>query len=274
MFTFGVSCLLAWTPLTVAAQIDATTRAHRDLTAAFIVGGRVAEIAVKPGAMVKAGQVLARLDDALAMAALDLARLEATSDVAVRVARTRLEIARIELRRLKATSPGSAESQLAEADVNLAELVVQQAEGQQELAKARFRQAQVHHEQHTLRAPFAGVVERVFAGAGQVLADQAPVLRLVHDEVLWIDADVPTDLTYNLRVGAAVKIVPKTSESDVTLAGRVMHLSSVVDAQTDTRRVRLSVTHGGKLLTGAHVSLHLSQTVADTGQGPETVHAN
>ena len=48
---------------TSSAQIDAVTKARDDRSLAFLQGGKVVEIPVKPGSLVKANDVLMILED-------------------------------------------------------------------------------------------------------------------------------------------------------------------------------------------------------------------
>jgi RND family efflux transporter MFP subunit len=135
-------------------------RAARRAELGFAVAGRVAAVAVEVGDAVRAGQVLARLDEQplraqLAAAAAEQARAEAQQAEA-RQRWQRLSTAR------QAGAASAAEAGAAQAELATAEAALQAAQAQRALAAWQLEQA-------TLRAPMAGVV-----GARQLEPGRAP----------------------------------------------------------------------------------------------------
>ena len=260
------SAALLWSSTGVLGQFDATTRAAQDVTMAFTVSGRIAALRVKPGAKVQAGQVLIELDDAEQRAAVALRRLEADSDIGLRLATQRLELEKIEQQRFEQRadrkSAESLDSTAAQAAYQLANLELEQAQMRIEQAKLQLRLAEARLDQFALRAPFDGIVERIDASTGQVVNSQTPILRLLQSDELWIDANVPTEQTYDLNTGSSVWVRAKRGDQPAPIEGRIETLSSVVDPQTDTRLVRVKVPNRGELLVGAHVTVAFAPPAA------------
>jgi RND family efflux transporter MFP subunit len=249
------SAALLWAVTSAAGQYDATTHAPQDVTLAFTVPGRVATLRVPVGAKVEAGQVLAELDDTEQRARVELRRLAAGSDVALRLATQRLALATIEGKRARRKDAKSLESIAAQAARDLANLELEQSQLQMDQARLELRLAEARLEQFTLRAPFDGTVERIDLAPGQAVDPQRPILRLIRSEELWIDANVPTERTHDLQTGASAWVTSKGVGDTAPIEGRIESLSSVIDPKTDTRRVRVKIANSDGLLVGAHVTV-------------------
>ncbi len=263
--------LLGGGAATALGQFDATTKAPHDVELAFSISGRIASIKVEPGMTVEAGQTLIELDDQGHQAQLELDRLQAESDVQVRVAQQRLELAKLDeqrfKQRVKHKSAERIEYQQAQAARKLAELELEQARQQHKQAEQRFRLAKARHDQYALRAPTDGTIERVFASQGQLVNAGQPIVRLLQNQTLWVDAAVPTEQTYDLSVGNPAWVLPQQPYYDQPIEGRIIHLAQVIDAETDTRRVRVQIPNEIGLLVGAYVTV----TFQDPSLAPPTL---
>ncbi|MEE9212609.1 MAG: efflux RND transporter periplasmic adaptor subunit [Phycisphaeraceae bacterium] len=237
---------------TALGQFDATTKAPHDVELAFSISGRIASIKVEPGMTVEAGQTLIELDDQGHQAQLELDRLQAESDVQVRVAQQRLELAKLDEQRSKQLIQSAERTQAAR---KLAELELEQARQQHKQAEQRFRLAKARHDQYALRAPTDGTIERVFASQGQLVNAGQPIVRVLQNQTLWVDAAVPTEQTYDLSVGSPAWVLPQQPYYDQPIEGRIIHLAQVIDAETDTRRVRVQIPNEIGLLVGAYVTV-------------------
>jgi len=126
---------------------------------------------------------------------------------------------------------------------------------QMDQARLELRLAEARLEQFTLRAPFDGTVGRLDVSTGQVVDSQNPILRLIRSEELWIDANIPTERTYELGTGSSAWVTSKSGNDAAPIEGRIESLSSVIDPKTDTRLVRVKIQNLGGLLVGAHVTV-------------------
>lgn len=201
-------------------QIRATQRA--DL--AFPVSGKVAEVLVEAGDVVRAGQVLARLD-ALPFSAQaaatsgDVARAEAAFTEAQRRAE-RLEAAR----KADAVSPGEITAMVAE--LAAANALLRNARAQRDLADWSQQQA-------VLRAPFDGFVASRKVEAGQAIGPGVPAMVIdgAGRELLVV---LPGDIA--LKSGQEVRLRDGKAE----LASRVLRMEGRLDA-SGVRTAYLSV---------------------------------
>jgi RND family efflux transporter MFP subunit len=177
-----------WVPGSVVSRDDARI--------ASAAAGRVIEI-VEVGTVVKAGQRLAKLDDA----ALRLRLAEARA-LAAR-AQAQRELAASQQARLTKLASGNA---VAQTQLDEARAQLQIASG--DLASAEARSHSIEHElaESELRAPFDGVVSERFVQRGEYLQVGAAVAHLVDTGHLEARVLAPLALAPRVRVGDDVSV--------------------------------------------------------------------
>jgi RND family efflux transporter MFP subunit len=150
-------------------DIDGTIEPVRKATLAAQVGGNVMQLAVKAGAAVKAGQLIARIDERDAAAAL------ARSDAGVAQAQAELANARMNAERTRDLRAKGFISQAA----------LDSAETQFKAAQAGLRQAQAARSQAALArgfsnvlAPFDGIVLATHLDVGDLAAPGRPIVTI------------------------------------------------------------------------------------------------
>lgn len=134
------------------------------------VSGVVAEVAVKLGDKVRKGQVLARLDPAIYRARVDEAKAEELGAAAGEAeAKRNLDRAQQLYRRTVSSTT----------ELEAAQLRYARAQSALGVARAHLAIAQTHLAQATLRAPFDGVISKLAAAPGMVVAAQCDPATLV-----------------------------------------------------------------------------------------------
>lgn len=245
-----------------AGDVDGTVRAIYDAELAFAIPGSLVDVAVSPGDRVEAGAVLARLDDRLVRAEFELAQLTATSDASLRLARERLELARLTDQE-SARGPAAvvrSEDQKSQVALRIAEAEVLRQQALIEQARREAAVAAARQAQHVLKAPVAGVVERVLASAGQHAEAGEPMVRLLTPERLLVEANVPSDRASDLRQGTAVVLYPKSGDARrdrEPIRGTIAYVAGTLDPQTDSRFIRVELQGQPNLLPGSFVSIDL-----------------
>lgn len=170
---------------------------RREADIGFRAGGRIAARLVDVGAMVAAGQELARLDPA------DLA-------LAVRAAEADLAAAEAEARRARADAGRSRRlltaGHVAAAFDDQRQATARSAEERAAAAQAALDLARNRLDHTILRAPAAGVVTTLLAEAGQVVAEGQPVMRIADPAERELLVQVPEGALPGLA-GAAAEAV-------------------------------------------------------------------
>jgi RND family efflux transporter MFP subunit len=237
--------------------LSASVRPRIESDLAFRAGGKVIARLVDVGQVVKAGQVLARIDANDYQLGLDAAR-EQVRAAEVDATQSASDAARF--RRLLSDGSISAadvERQQAKADAASARL----AQSKQQLALATNRVGYT-----TLVSPFDGVVTAIRIESGQVVAEGQPVLSVARPGELEIVADIPETLTGTLRSYAASMQIANSEEH---LPLRLRELSPSASQQTRTFRARYAIDGRAArtLQIGMTAELHLSRS----GQAPSAL---
>lgn len=206
------------------------------------IEGVLRKLEVREGTRVAKGQVLAQLDDTLARAAVDAARFAAKNRTAIDHARADLDFAKQKLERLEKVGKSIPAMILEEARAKQmqADAALQSAIAAQHQAELNLRVELARLERCTIRAPFAGVVTRVFANPGATLTTSRELIQLVSLDTLHVDMHLPlsqfgklhTGKIYRLEAGAPAKR---------RLEGRLVFIDPMLDAATRTLRCRFLI---------------------------------
>ncbi|RTM03914.1 MAG: efflux RND transporter periplasmic adaptor subunit [Hyphomicrobiales bacterium] len=236
---------------TVSAWQEATIGAEES-------GLRLTDVLVKEGDHVKAGDVVARLDDSLLKAQL------AEQKAAVAQAQATLDSARSAAARadkLLASNAVSAETAEDKATaVKTGKAGVDQAE-----AAAERLQAQL--DRTTIRAPFDGIVSSKPAVAGSIVQAGTELMKIIRDGRLEVGVLVPEKDLAGISVGQAANIVDASGRA---FSGSVSSIAETVNATTRLATVYVAVGEGSGLKPGmfARVTIETAAsqqlTVAET----------
>lgn len=214
--------------------------------------GRITKIAVEPGDIVQAGQILVMLEDAGSRFALEQANLSkpqadlvlAAREIDLAQARTLLDRAEI-LAARGATSKQALDD--ARTATDRASNAVAQARQSADSARLAIRIAEERVEELSVRAPFAGTVTRLDAHVGDmVLArldsvlERQSLLTLTDTKSLVIDADVAETTIAALKPGLRGQAV-LDGFPDQPFAVAILRLAPVVSAEKGTVSLRLSL---------------------------------
>jgi multidrug efflux system membrane fusion protein len=202
----------------------------RDATLAPQVAGLLQAVPVREGQSVRAGEVLARVDGASlddALRAAEAAERRAEADAAFRktvAERTRTLV-----------DKGVASRQDAESDeAAVVSADAAQAEASSALATARRRRGWAE-----VRAPFEGVVVRVFRRAGESVdgTPATPVIQVASPTGAQVAAEATAEMLARLLIDQPAEVTPKGS-TGAALAAHVLRLAHAVDNATGSGEVR------------------------------------
>lgn len=233
-------------------ELDGTLEPVKQATVAAQVGGNVLSRSVKAGDRVKAGQVLARIDERSSAAGL------AQSDAAVAQAETQLRQARTDLNRTKELRTQGYVSQAAQDN---AETMVKAAEAGLAQAQAGRSQAALARSFTSVTAPFDGLVLATFVEAGDLAAPGRAVLTVYAPGALRAVVQVPASLAAQAR--SAGKIEVQLPEGQwVTPVKRVDLPTADPVAQTVEWRLDLNAADSALGLPGQAVRVRFAGAAA------------
>jgi RND family efflux transporter MFP subunit len=197
------------TQLTAAGYVDSERRS----TIAPKIPGKLVEVAVKEGEHVDEGEVLARLDDADARAALQQAQAQTRAAEAqaggARAVRAKAKRDLDQMSRLAEAGAVSRTALLdAESQARSASAGEQSALAQVRAAEDAAEQARIRLDSTVVRAPFAGTVSKKLADEGAVLAPAAVsdvnvggIVELVDLGALNVEAELSEDRLSSVHEG-------------------------------------------------------------------------
>jgi RND family efflux transporter MFP subunit len=225
---------------------------RRRATVAAKITARVEEIYAEEGMRVKAGQILARLDDLDARARLNSvvadrdAAAAALGDLQVNLANAERELKRTEELWQRKFVADQARDQVRTA-VEILRARLQLAREQVDAQDARVRVARQDLENHTVRAPFAGVIVSKDAQRGEMVSPvsagggftRTGIATIVDMGSLEIEVDVNESYIARVKVGQAVT-ASLDAYPDWPIPGKVRTVIPTADRQKATVKVRVT----------------------------------
>jgi RND family efflux transporter MFP subunit len=198
-------------PLTQTVPALGRFVARQSGPVAALVGGPVAEVLVEVGDRVAKGDVLVRLSTEISVGHRNLREAELREkQAALETARAQARLASLELRRLENLKKSAAFSQARYED-KVAEVAryrseVAEADAAVVHAAANLALAELDLARADIRAPYNGVAVALHATEGAYVTTGAPVVSLVNDESLEIEADVSAARLSGLAPGREIGI--------------------------------------------------------------------
>lgn len=207
------------------------------------VQGVISEVLVDRGAIVKQGEVVARLESGVEQAELNIAKARADNDSTVQSDRAKVEFQRRksdrskELRKSEATTISTAEE--AETAEKVAEGDLREAEVNQQLAQLDVARSNEMLALRTIRSPINGVVVERTLGPGEYVgSDQTHLLTIAEVDPLYVEVYLPVTLFGRIRVGMPGEVFPEIGGH---YAARVTVVDPIYDAASATIGVRLEL---------------------------------
>ncbi len=216
---------------------EGVVEAVRQSAIAAQVPGRIVQMRVRAGDIVKQGQVLVRLD---ARAAADQL---ASSQAQVAAAQAQLESARREFDRNRRLYE---KRYISQAAMEQAETQFKAAEAQ---ARATLAQAGVASTQSTyaiLTAPFGGIVASVAAEIGDLASPGVPLLTLYDPAQMRVVAPLPEGHVPLLAPGKPVTLLVAAGGHTRPVEATALTVLPTANPSTHTRDVRLELPLGDK----------------------------
>ena len=206
--------------------------------------GILAEVAVGRGDRVKQGDLLARLDAELERLTAELAKLRADSDVEVRSRVAQLAFRRRDTQRLSDLQAKNAvpetEFDKAKVETQLAQLSVEAAKKDREIAAVERLRAQESLSRRSIRSPVDGIVEEVVLSPGEYVHKQVSLMTIAAIDPLYVEVYVPVSAFGRITKGMRAVVTPEdpvggTYDAEVTV------VDPVFDPASRTFGVRLEL---------------------------------
>lgn len=238
------------------SEIYAIAKPSYDAVLTFPISGTVDEVLVKDGDRVTKGQLLARLDDSVENAQLEQLKAKAESTIEVDAAAARLEQSKSDLKKIEeAAKKGAAsprEVEHARLDVKIGELSLKLAEFEHGQNARKYEQMKRQIDRMRLQSVVRGIVESVLVEKGETVTIQEnEVARILIIDPLRVDAPVPLGLARTLKIGGRATI--SFLDREVRLKGRIIYVSPLAEAASNTVRVRIETPNPDHYKAGQQV---------------------
>jgi RND family efflux transporter MFP subunit len=222
-------------------RVDAngTVGAWRDVPVGAETGGLTAvEVNVDEGSRVREGELLVKLNDRVLQAQVRQQQAAVASAEAV------LAQQQAALNRSEALAK---QGFLAKANLDTAIANEKTAAAQVDTARAALSETQTKLDQTNIRAPVAGLVSARTVVKGQIVAAGAELLRIVRDDQLELNAQIPEADLPLVHAGQAAQV---SDEQGHTATGRIRIVAPQVDTQSRLALARITLPVGGGFSSG------------------------
>ena len=226
-------------PISAFIETNGTLEAEREVDIVARTGGPLVALNTEEGVQVRAGEVLAQIDELEARAQVEISR------VALQDAETAYE-------RAKASLENAIVSQE----------VYDQAFSAFESAKAQLAGSEIQLGYTRITAPFDGLIIQRAVKFGETVTAGQQLFRISDFDPLLCVIGVPERDLARLSIGQPA-ILQVEAFPDEQFRGRVLRISPVVDAATGTIRVTLEVNRQGRLSPGMFAGVRLVTDVRE-----------
>lgn len=194
-------------------SVQGNVETEKDVLLNAEMGGLVTNVYVKSGDKVSAGQVLVTLDGAMLSSSAEELK-------------TQLEYAEYVLQKqeeLKKRGVGS-------------EFEYKGALNQVNALKTKLNSLNVQRGKMSIKAPFSGVIDMVYAKTGQMAGPQAPLMRLVNNQKIDITATISEKHLSKVQVGTPMNVsFPNFRDTTVTL--KITNIGNYIEPTNRTFRI-------------------------------------
>ncbi len=216
------------------------------------INGILDKVYVDDSDHVKKGQKLARLESSVQQAAVNVSKAKASRQdeinlKEINLAYTKRKLTRIiELHEKHSISPS--EKDVAETAVALAELELQKAQNENQLAKLEYTKSKRALDKRTIRSPINGIIVTRTASPGESV-ETTPIFTIAKVDRLKVELIVPVEYFGRIKVGMEAYVIPEIETTREYIA-TVSVVDKVIDAPSGTFSVRLSLPNPDHLLPG------------------------
>jgi len=260
MRVFICALLAAAGSLAAQDKIEAVTKPSQDTVLSFVRPGQVAEVLVKEGDAVKAGQVLMRQDDKAELAQMEQLKAQAEDDTQIRAAEAKLAQTRVDLKKTEGARKEGAATDLevdhAKLEVTMAELSLELYQFEQEQAKRKYQEMRLQIDRMRVVSPIDGVVERLLVEPGESVEAAGKIAQVVQIDPLWIDVAVPLAIARTLKRGESNAVAEFDGADPArrsSFNGKIIHVAAVADSASGTLTVRVECPNAARRPAGEHV---------------------
>lgn len=223
--------------------------------------GRIVDMPVKIGQVIRRGDVIAQLDASIEKAALEVAQVQASMVGEIDSATASLELQKLRyenLRRLADNdAAGADELRRAEMEWKIAEARLLTAREQRSLRQAELKRLELQWQRRTIRAPFDGVIAAIELSVGATITPSQPdVVRLIRTDELHGVFNVMAAQAMQIQPGMPAEVYFRAARQ--TAEAVVDTVGPSINGESGTIEVRVRVRNpSGGLRSGDRCTMRL-----------------
>jgi len=222
-------------------RVQGNVETDKDILLSSEMGGLITAVNVKEGQKVSKGQVIARVDASV----LSSNMLELN---------TQLEYAEYMLEKqveLNKRGVGS-------------KFDLEAAQSQVNALKASQNSLSTQQGKATIRAPFSGIVDQVFARQGQMAGPSSPIVRLVNNKTVDIVATISEKHLANIEVGTPIQ-VSFPNYKDTLIYLKVTNVGNYIEPTNRTFRIMSTIKDNKLFLPNMLTEIQITDLAVENG---------
>lgn len=229
--------------------LTATVNGVQTSALSFRISGYISSVLVKNGQYVKKGQIIAKLDNSIALQNLNLSKF------ALEQAETSEHFAELTLKRTQTLNQRQATTQIA---LEQAELAFQNSQIAVKQAEANWKLAQINYDETNLIAPFDGYLFGLASWVGTYVSSTTIIATLTSINDLQIQIPVPQTVSNNFSIGQEFSF--SNASQNITGTLKITGIVPYVDATSKTYLLfAVPVKVHGQLMAGELVIVDLNK---------------
>lgn len=139
------------------------------------------------------------------------------------------------------------------------EIELEQAKSQKRSLESKLKTLQSQRGKSTVKAPFSGVIDEVFANLGEMASPQAPLIRLVNNRNIKITASVSENHLANVKLGTTVDVL-FPNLNDTTITSKITYIGNYIDPVNRTFRVHVELKNNTVFLPNQIAKIKITDT--------------
>ncbi len=199
-------------------EIQGVVKADKDIEIRPELGGTVITIYVKEGQKVSAGQTLVQLDDSAISNSIDELKTQ------LNLAKTTFE----RQDRLWNQNIGS-------------EMQYLQAKAQKEGMESSLASLKTQALKMKVVAPFSGIVDEIFPKKGELTSPQAPVVRLLNLDKVYVEADVTETYLPVIKLGTEALIDFPSIHKEIN--AQISQIGNYINPDNRSFKTRINISN-------------------------------
>ncbi len=137
------------------------------------------------------------------------------------------------------------------------EIEYEQAKNQKLSLEKKMKTMRSQQGKTVVRAPFSGVIDDIMVNEGEMAAPQIPLLRIVNNSNITINASLSENLLAKVNVGTPVEM-HFPSLNDTIIVSTVSNKGNYIDPTNRTFRIQIAVKNNKLLLPNQFAELNVT----------------